>query len=270
MERAVEPLSADGRTLVFLSDRTGNRDVWAMDLDTGEQTLLTDTPEDEGYPIISADGSKLVYSAGAIYQKPTSGGVVEKVCDDCGDPFQWSFDGTKVLHRFGPAPSSIGVFDLTTGENLPVLRHPDYHIFGFQISPDGRWIAFHLGSPENTQIFVVPFQGEVPQQEKDWIPVTGRDAIHFHPRWSPDGNLLYYQSIRDGFRCIWAQRLDRDTKRPVGEPFGVYHSHSARRSIGNIAGPQQVWVSIARDKMVFSMREITGNIWMMERVEALP
>ncbi len=99
--------------------------------------------------------------------------------------------------------------------------------------------------------------------------MTERDALHFHPRWSPDGGLLYYQSTRDGFRCIWAQRLDRDTKRPVGEPFGVYHSHSARRSIGNIAGPQHVWLSVA-DKMVFSMREITGNIWMMERVEALP
>ena len=263
-------LSADGTTLVFLSNRTGNRDVWAMDLDTGEQTLLTDTPEDEAFPIISADGSKVIYRAGAIFQKPTSGGVVEKVCDDCGDPFHWTFDGSKVLHRFAFGPSSIGLFDLTTGENLPVLRHPDYHIFGFQISPDSRWIAFHLGFPGNTQIFVVPFQGEIPRQEKDWIPVTRREALDFHPRWSPDGNLLYYQSTRDSFRCIWAQRLDRRTKRPVGEPFGVYHSHSARRSIGNIAGPQQVWVSVAQDKMVFSMREITGNIWMMERVEAVP
>ncbi len=261
-------LSADGKTLVFRSSRMGNEDVWTMDLETGEQSALTDTPEDGAYPVISADGSKVAYHAEAIYVKQASGGVAENVCNNCGEPFHWSADGTKILHRYriGPEPSSIGVFDLTTGEDLPLLRHPDYHIFGFQISPDGRWIAFHL----NTQIFVVPFQVEVPQQEKDWIAVTKRDASHAHPRWSPDGNLLYYQSSRDGFMCIWAQHLNPDTKKAEAEPFGVYHSHSARLALGNISGAQRIWVSVARDKMVFSMGERSGNIWMMERVEDAP
>jgi len=263
-------LSADGKTLVFRSNRMGNGDVWTMDLETGEQTALTDTPENEAYPVISADGSKVAYRADAIYTKLTSGGVAEKVCDDCGVPFHWSSDGTKILHRIGPAPSSIGVFDLTTRESLPVLRHPNYSIFGFQISPDSRWVAFFLNAPGNTQIFVVPFQGEVPQQEKDWIAVTKRDAVHAHPRWSPDGNLLYYQSDRDGSKCIWAQHLNPDTKNPVGEPFGVYHSHNARLALGNITGAPRVWVSVARDKMVFSMGELSGNIWMMEPVKDLP
>ena len=83
--------------------------------------------------------------------------------------------------------------------------------------------------------------------------MTKRDASSNHPRWSPDGNLLYYQSCRDGFNCIWAQQLNPDTKEPVGEPFGVYHSHSARRALGNVSGAQRIWVSVARDKMVFSM-----------------
>ena len=53
------------------------------------------------------------------------------------------------------------------------------------------------------------------------------------PRWSPDGNLLYYISEADGFRCIRARRLDPATKRPIGQPLDVYHSHSARRSLMN-------------------------------------
>ena len=58
------------------------------------------------------------------------------------------------------------------------------------------------------------------------------------PIWSPDGNLLYFLSERDGFRCIWGQKLDPASKRPLGAPFrcttrmipgdpsGMYHSVS--------------------------------------------
>ena len=69
-----------------------------------------------------------------------------------------------------------------------------------------------------------------------------------------------YEYYGDGFNCIWAQHLNPDTKEPVGEPFGVYHSHSARRALGNVSGAQRIWVSVARDKMVFSMGELSGNI----------
>ena len=32
------------------------------------------------------------------------------------------------------------------------------------------------------------------------------------PAWSPDANLLYFWSSRDGSPCLWAQRLDPLTK----------------------------------------------------------
>jgi len=38
----------------------------------------------------------------------------------------------------------------------------------------------------------------------------------------------------------------------------VYHFHSARRSITSTS------VSLSSDRMVFSMKELTGNIWMAE------
>ena len=79
--------------------------------------------------------------------------------------------------------------------------------------------------------------------------------------WSPDGTLLYFSSDRDGFRCIWAQRLDRDTKRPVGSAFAMYHFHSARRSLMN-ADILKWELAVAPDKLVFHLGEITSNIWM--------
>ena len=79
--------------------------------------------------------------------------------------------------------------------------------------------------------------------------------------WSPDGALLYGQSSRDGHECLWAQRVDRATKRPAGEPLAIFHSHGTRRSIGNQTHSE--WF-VASDQILFSMGERTGNIWMAE------
>ena len=73
--------------------------------------------------------------------------------------------------------------------------------------------------------------------------------------------MIYFASDRGGFSCIWAQRLDAVTKRPVGAPFAVFHAHSARISVQDQA---EVYLAIGRDKMLFSMAERTGNIWMAE------
>ena len=41
----------------------------------------------------------------------------------------------------------------------------------------------------------------------------------------------------------------------------LYHSHVSRRSLLNVSANSQD-ISVARDKIAFSMGEITGNIWM--------
>jgi eukaryotic-like serine/threonine-protein kinase len=265
-------ISLDGKTVAFLSKRLGNRDVWVKDLRSGMEKALTVTPQNERFPMISQDGSKVVYSEdkdqhhGRLYLKQVSGGLPQEICGDCGVPLSWSWDGSRLLHRIGPR-SGIGLFDLVSQENLEVLRHPEHQVFGFQLSPDGKWIAFHLNLERHTQVFVIPFGGRLPLEPGDRMAITDASSEHRHPRWSPDGNLLYYQSDRDGFPCIWAQRLHPQTKEPMGEPFEVYPSHNARLSLWNCTNPAYIWVGVARDKLVFTMGEITGNIWMMELTE---
>ena len=41
-------VSADGRKLVYTSDRAGNNDVWLRDLETNEDTQVTVGPGSEG------------------------------------------------------------------------------------------------------------------------------------------------------------------------------------------------------------------------------
>jgi hypothetical protein len=75
--------------------------------------------------------------------------------------------------------------------------------------------------------------------------------------------VIYFISDRDGFRCLWYQRLDPATKRPVGSPAPLHHLHRARLTMMNVDNGQQA-ISVARDKIVFSLGELTGNVWMAE------
>ena len=87
------------------------------------------------------------------------------------------------------------------------------------------------------------------------------------PWWSPDGGLLYLLSERDGFSCVWAQRLEPATKKLKGEPFAVLHFHEARRSLH---GQPQVGFgpAISRDRLTFALPESSGNIWLAEKEAA--
>jgi TolB protein len=55
--------SPDGKKIAFASNRFGHWDLFLMDLSSGEVTQLTDTPEYEGSPTWSPDGSFIAYEA---------------------------------------------------------------------------------------------------------------------------------------------------------------------------------------------------------------
>jgi hypothetical protein len=220
---------------------------------------------------MTADATKISYmlygrgreDEDAIYVLPASGGVPEKVCKDCAGPYDWSQDGESFIYRIPPdRKESIGLFNLKTRKKTELLKHPNNPrgLGNARFSPDNRWIAFQVPGdhPRGDRLFVVRFRGEETLKESEWIAVTETTirATNDWPQWSPDGNLLYFPSNRDGFTCFWAQRLDPATKHPVGSAFPVYHFHRAQFPLHNYVS------CVDRDKIVFTVRELTGNIWM--------
>ena len=63
---------------------------------------------------------------------------------------------------------------------------------------------------------------------------------------------------RDGFRCLYAMKLDVATGKPRSQPFVVAHFHDASRQWGSTG----MGSAVAEGVFVADLFETTGNIWM--------
>ncbi len=269
----VPSLSADGSKLAFVSNRAGISELWLKDLPAGKETALVSLRFVGFWPILSADGSRLAYTstsgerdkfAGFVLR--TRGGVPQKVCEECGSAVSWSHDGTKILTVSLNQPRSMSVIDVASGKSMLLLKHPGYSLYGGPFSPDDRWIAFAARSgPAEWRLFILPFRGisGASPEEKEWIPVGVPSAEEANAQWSPNGSVLYFFSQRDGFRCIWGQRLNPRSKGSVGPAFALFHSHHARRSLMSL-DPGEYSLGASRNRLVFPLDDSTGNIWLAD------
>jgi Tol biopolymer transport system component len=264
-------VSDDGRQLSFVSERTDRREIFLKDLESGRETLLLETGRGLWYSIVSRDGQQVLYTALAagdgpprrvLFSARVSGGAPVRICEGCGEPTDWSRSGRILLQR---DIHSIGLVD-AAGTSAPrlFLQRDGWELYRAHFSPDEGAVAVHAGLPgRRTQTFVIPLRNGAPAPHSDWIAAT--DGVHWDdaPRWSPDGRLLYYVSDRDGFRCLWAQRLAPATFQPQGEPLAIEHFHSAQRGLGAVS-VQLLDLAPSRGKLVFTLAEQRGNVWMAE------
>jgi eukaryotic-like serine/threonine-protein kinase len=248
-------LSPDGTKLVFVSTRSGSQEVWIKDLRSGEESALTATGTSKWLPLFSPDGSKVSFTCYENkdeyngYIVPAKGGALELMCEECGQATAWLSDGKRIVGN--TVHWRVWLLDLPSHHSRDLL-HAGRSMSAHSLSPDERWILLFDGTS-----WVAPFRGGTPVDESTMIPVAKGDMRD----WSPNGTLLYGFLDRDGFWCIWAQRLDATTKRPIGAPFAIFHAHSVRRSLLIPAYPT---ASVGRDRIVFSVVEHIGNIWMAE------
>lgn len=249
-------LSANGRKLAFLSNRTGFTQVWLRDLETGEETALTSSATEKYGPILSADGSQLTYAESgtwSIYLVGLDGGGERLIPEAVGLATFLTADGRMFYHD---VPGRVSVLDLASRRRTLLLEKSDHRFVGTHLSPEGRWLTFSEVSRGRSRIIVARYRGPAPIEEQDWIELTDGRSWDIHSYWSPGSSVIYFSSDRDGSICLWAQRLDPATKRPSGAPEALLHEHSAARSITGF--------SLARDRLAVTMVERTGSIWMAD------
>ncbi len=167
--------SPDGRYLYFGSDRGGSRNLWRLPVDErtgavkGEPQPVTTPAASSGFWSLSRDGRRVVYAAN---------------------------ESKSNLERMDFDPVRLK----TSGTGVPVTRG-SHDVRSSNLSPDGRWIAFHAALPSE-DLFVVGVDGRGLRQ------LTRDRFKDRHPFWSPDGRRLLFYSNRGGNYEPWLIRPD--------------------------------------------------------------
>ena len=259
--------SANGARLAFAA---GNPpDIWLLDMATGHQTRITATATAEDHPVLSRTGSNLAYRAvedgkNAIYVASPGRGMARRMCENCGYPYAWADGETKLLYDHTPDRREIRILDIATGQSATLLKH-SLPIFSPHLSPDEKWITF-ITAPGGRRrlIYVAPMRWTSGIPQSEWIVAVDGNDLDRQPVWSGKGDGLYFLSQRDGYQCIWEQKLDRVSRKPDGQAFAIQHMHDARYNTMAFSDPSEIGLSASETALFFSMMEWRANIWLAE------
>jgi len=222
--------SPDGATIAFVS-RTGEPDdSESVDAELhGKHLPRVRTITQIWY---RADGQGFFYDTRAhLFSIPAAGGEAQQLTDgDWNDAAPaWSPDGTHIAflsdrseHRWSTPASQVWVLDVASGEQMRICSE-DLGAGAPAWSPDGQALAFQ-GSPRfggsgHTDMYVAPANPEIgPERSltQDFTPScddscnSDQRAGHGggHPRWSPDGQEIFFQGTLRGTVHVYAARPD--------------------------------------------------------------
>jgi Tol biopolymer transport system component len=195
--------------ITFVSNLSGNYQIYNMNLDGTDRRQITDIPEGACQPDWSPDGTRLVfvspcdsmtdyYPGSAMYIVKADGeGLLPLPTMPGGDyDPKWSPDGEKIAFtslRNSGRPQ-LYILELDDYSVTPISEK---YLTDFQPawSSDGKQIVFISTRKHGQQVWVMDTDGKNPQQ------LTHRDngVLNYRPSWSPDGkNIIFTQYVSEG------------------------------------------------------------------------
>jgi len=184
-------------TIYFVSDRTGHKEIWAMDYDGSNQHQLTHQASISLSPRISPDGSRLAFSSLTksgwdilMYSMDLNRVIGFPRLAGTNLSPAWSPDGGRLaLSSSRGGSPAIYVCDAGGGNlrRMTTGRGPD-------VSPvwnrkTGAQIAFVSGSTGLPQVYTMEADGTNQQRMTD-------QGYAVSPNWSPNGQFLTLAWIR--------------------------------------------------------------------------
>lgn len=176
--------SPDGKNIAFVSTRTGNGDVYILELPSGVLRRITFDDAADALSAWSRDGRWLYFHSSAqdiagmqdVYRVPAAGGTPMPVASD------------RYATEFFAAPSPDGA-------TLAISARGN---------ASGQWWRNGRSHLDEAEVWLVK-GGSTPRYER--LTEDG-GAKDLWPMWSPDGRTVYYMSDRSGAENLWSRATD--------------------------------------------------------------
>lgn len=189
--------------VVFDSNRVGNYEIHAVEVDGTNLVRLTKNPAYDIDPACSPDGGKIAFASNRtgnfeIFIMNADGTNPFRLTDDPArdDTPCWSPDGSKIAFS-SSRDGNPEIYVIDANGNNPVrLTHHGREDRSPNWSPDGSKIAFASnrdGGFAFKDIFVMDADGMNPIN----LTLDPNVLSNLAPRWSPNGRKIAFQSWRD-------------------------------------------------------------------------
>jgi len=245
--------------------------VYAVDLDTGKQTLVTAGSRPMA---ISPDGRQVVYTVPegdsySIRVGDAGNGPAEAriLCKACGFVIGFSPDGRFLFYdpefKIKDYPEqrwTVRLLEVASGKDRPWLEHATDSVFvGNTLGQDSGWltlVASPPGSPWSRRRYLVRWR-EDPVPQSEWIKIPLADGTGDRPPWrvSPTGNFFY---LFEESKLMFVRFNPKTAS--FGEPHDVKYMPGSAVTLK----PDDVW-TVRGPRLVFSRQE-TGSwsVWLMK------
>jgi TolB protein len=205
--------------IVFLSWRSGDREIYSINVDGSDPRNLTNDPGVDENPDVSPDGKQIAWVSDRdgetlhLYVMDIDGSDVRRMGEATQNP-RWSPDGERIAY-FGNG--AIMVVDADGGEPEVVVpagnpaQGEPCEAGGFPggWSPDGQRITYYSAD----SLHGISHVCTVDRDGSNVTVVPGTAGYHAEPTWSRDGRYLTFRSIRGGNHDVYTYDFETGTER---------------------------------------------------------